>query len=163
MTLVQASCKTINRFSFLFSSYFLNRYCIISWEMTRLKSWSSMSVTMGTCYSPCCSSARNCPKSFQASFSVSLLPCNLLTTWILVAIIAIIAWSDTYNWVVCGLVWLQEWIPKRRVFQETGLRAQDMITILGSIFSIIGEGGDTYTIIFMSMWDFTLVTNKISI
>ena len=32
-------------------------------------------------------------------------------------------------------------IPKRHVFKETGLHAQNIISILGSIVNIIGGGG----------------------
>jgi hypothetical protein len=60
--------------------------------------------------------------------------------------------------VVCGL-WLQEQ-AKDVCLEDKGLRAQDTLTIIGSIVNIIG--GDLYDHI-MSTRIFTLVMNKIFI
>ena len=50
-------------------------------------------------------------------------------------------YKNTYIWVVCGLIQIQEWIWKTRVLQEIRLRAQNMITISNSMVHIILEMG----------------------
>lgn len=45
-----------------------------------------------------------------------------------------------YILTVSGLVWFQERIPKRYMFEEFGMRVENMMTILVSIVNIIGEG-----------------------
>ena len=45
---------------------------------------------------------------------------------------------------VCGLVWLQEQIPKNYVFKENRVHAKNTITILGPIVNI---SGGTYVIV----------------
>ena len=58
---------------------------------------------------------------------------------------------------VSGLVWLQEQIPKE-VFKEIGLRAPNIITILGSIVNIFGG---TYMTSLRAQESYTVMMNKI--
>ena len=42
------------------------------------------------------------------------------------------------EWYSCGIhVWLSKWTPKEMRSKETGLRAQNMLTILGSTLIMI--------------------------
>ena len=46
---------------------------------------------------------------------------------------------DTYIWVVCDWLWVQNGHQKNTWIKEIDLHAQNMPTILGSIVNMIGE------------------------
>ena len=62
---------------------------------------------------------------------------------------------------VCGLVWLQEWMPKKHAFERHGIACLDMITVLGSIVNIIRGGGNVNDHL-VSMKISTLIVNEFS-